>query len=932
METRQGRYRFVGRVPELTHLKRALEAATAGHGSVTFVEGIAGMGKTRLLDEALARAKVNTKRAASRELEQGRPFGVFVDALSLDPKDLSLGPTQEPLERPQTFAAVDEILRTIEDLGMKGPLALTLEDLHWVDEPSCMVLDRLLHLSHGLPVALICNLRPDPAPAALQVVLENAARLGATTLTLQPLGIEERSGFVEEILGGMPGPHLEQTIDGASGNPLFIEEILSSLLEEKSVAKRDGVVDTEVDIAPTNFRLAILRRFSSLPEDSLALLRVGAALGGTFTISDLTSATETPVEDIPRVLRAPIANGLLSAEERSFAFAHDLVRDAIYYDSPEPLRAAMHRRLAARLAASGAPAEQIAEQAYRGGSPGDEDCIGWLRAAGRSRASDSPGTAIRYLTRALELAATPNACAQIQAELVRPLMWGARLDKAESTARAALPLIEDPSDRASLMTDLGHVMYLQDDYHSGFAEMKRAAETPGLDKSERARRLATMAHVANEYSPELEDAAKDALRLAIEADDLSTQAFALSALSKLARGRDDVHASLELAEQAYAKAQLSGDAAAVYSAALRLVPPLFHLDRFADALSLLEETIEAAERTGSTWLMPQFISQRGAASYFLGDWDEAVRDLEESLRMGASNKLPAEQTSVASCLAILNIRRGDLSRADALLDEWSPKELVEDNEPQYRWARAMLANARGNLEEAAAEARVVFDTYGSKWGPMAVLTGGDLVSVLVDAGELDLATRYTARIEAVAEKTGTVCSKATLLRCRGLLEGDPEPIAIATKLLSGIGRLLQEADTHMDAGRLFVAQTQQDKAAPHLLAAVDLYTKLGADPSVRRAQALLRTLGIRSGSKGVRGRPETGWESLTPSEASVAQLVADGLSNSEIAERLFVSKKTVETHLGRVFRKLDARSRIDVAKQVLSRREDNILNEVRQDP
>lgn len=902
------------------------EVAT-GYGSITLIEGPAGIGKTRLLNEAFIDANVPIKRAAARELEQGRSFGVLRDALGLQIDSTSTAQDEEEQDRAHLFLRVERIIDSIEKETLSDPFVLVLEDLHWIDEPSCLVIDRVIENASELPIALVFTFRPDPAPTALQIVRQNATRSNARTFSLHALSSQEQDELVTDIVAGDVGPHLARTVAGASGNPLFLEEVLTSLRDEGGLVRDGDAVDTEVDIAPSSFRLAILRRFSSLPESTLAILRTAAALGGAFHLSDLAIAVGLSISETERDLRPAIAGGLLTEDGPRLAFEHDLVRDAIYYDSPEPVRIAIHRELAARLSTANSTFEMVAEQAYRGARPGDHDCIEWLRNAGRSLSAAAPVAATKYLEKALELSIDSRQEAAIASELVVPLTYSARLYEAEKRARAAIELLQDPLTKARLRADLGHVLYLQDDYQTGFAEMKGAAETPGLDRGERARLLALMVSTANEYSADLEAAAQEALTIANENGDLPSQALALIGLSKLARGRADLSAALSLAERAHSVARLSGDVPTQLSILIKIPAPLIHLDRFDEARAHLDDAIKLAERTGNTWLLPQFIGGLGMVSFLAGDWDDAQRDLDESLQ---NLPVPAEKPVPASFLAVLYSKQGNIGRAEEVLAAHSPHQPVEDVEPQYRWACAQVAAGKNDLPSAVDHIRSVVDHYEQAWGLMALWTGADLIPLLVRAQALDLARRFLVRVESVASAVESNLARATPFRCRGALENDPEQLETAIEALSNSPRRPLIAETHLDAATLLSVRGDKERAIAHARSAHDIFQRLGADPSLRNTRALLRSLGAPTGIRGPRARPATGWAALTRSEASVAELVAEGLPNREIAERLFVSKKTVESHLGSAFRKLGIRSRVELARLALQ--EAARADQVRKDP
>jgi DNA-binding CsgD family transcriptional regulator len=162
------------------------------------------------------------------------------------------------------------------------------------------------------------------------------------------------------------------------------------------------------------------------------------------------------------------------------------------------------------------------------------------------------------------------------------------------------------------------------------------------------------------------------------------------------------------------------------------------------------------------------------------------------------------------------------------------------------------------------------------------------------------------------------------LRCQGLLADDAEILQTAVETYGDSPRLLERAHACEDAGGAFVRQCRVDRARPLLHQALEIYERLDAVRDISRAEMVLRAAGIRRGRRGVRSRPQFGWLSLTPTEATVARLVAEGLSNPQIGDRLFVSRKTVQTHLQHVFAKLDISSRAQLAAAVTRHHESEI--------
>jgi DNA-binding CsgD family transcriptional regulator len=173
----------------------------------------------------------------------------------------------------------------------------------------------------------------------------------------------------------------------------------------------------------------------------------------------------------------------------------------------------------------------------------------------------------------------------------------------------------------------------------------------------------------------------------------------------------------------------------------------------------------------------------------------------------------------------------------------------------------------------------------------------------------------------VAARNDLAWLRGAALRCQGLAEGDAHALAAAADAYAAASRPLELALASEDAAAAFVKQGDPGRARPLLEQAIAIYERLDAYRDLARANALLRQAGVQRGVRGARKRPQFGWESLTPTERTVVTLVADGLTNPQIGERLFISRRTVQAHLVHMFAKLGISSRTQLAAQVALRRE-----------
>ena len=270
--------------------------------------------------------------------------------------------------------------------------------------------------------------------------------------------------------------------------------------------------------------------------------------------------------------------------------------------------------------------------------------------------------------------------------------------------------------------------------------------------------------------------------------------------------------------------------------------------------------------------------------------------------------------------SLVLLHRNDLGGARDATDA-AEAELAGTG-PRYRsyraqWARALILEADGRADEAYAVLAGCWDWCArhSLAAEYRVL-GPDLIRLALASGNPERARAVAAAVAGLAERNQVPSLTGAALRCRGLARDDPETLAAAVQACQVGTRPLELAGACEDAGAAYARHGHPDRARPLLDQALTIYERLDAGRDLARAEAALREAGLRRGRRGPRGRPASGWASLTPAERAVAGLVADGLTNPQIGARLYISRRTVQTHLVHVFAKLDIASRAQLAAQV----------------
>ncbi len=937
--------RIRGRAAEIEALGEALDRVASGRPAIVLIEGEAGIGKTRLLDDALAAAAVRGMQVAvgrAGELERTRPFGVVADAFgcarsSPDPRRVAIaallathrggerGPITVTSDPGLRFRAVDAFTDLMEELAVAGPLVIGVDDLQWADPSSLLTLGAVSRRLAYLPVALIGCLRPSPRVAELDRLAGVLEAAGARQLTLRRLGDEAVAGLVAETVAAEPGPRLLAEVAGAGGNPLFVTELLGAIVQESAIQIAGGQAEVAEIALPPTLRLTILRRLSSLPGDTLQALRSASILGSGFSLTDLATVTARPALELSFALAEAIRACVLEDDGTVLRFRHDLIRDSIYGDLPGSVRRGLHREAGLRLAQTGAPALKVAEHLARGAGRGDAAAIAWLTMAAREAAARSPDVAADLLARAVALMDPADAGRdRLLAERASSLMWAGRIADAEAACRALLESDHDRGVEGAVRNCLGHALLTEGRGREALRELELAGQSPLLTDAERVYGLG-WASFARLWLGDLDGAAAigaQARSAAAAAGDHLTTSIAMDSLAMVAEFRGDLREGLQISEEARRLADHSpgrqGHRHPLYMAPGHI---LIELDRLDVARATLETGRRISEELGVRWHLPSYQAVRGVERFIAGEWDDAIAELETSLDLADETGSRYSLVYAHGVLSLILFHRGDHRGAQQAAASAAAGQLSAAG-LRYRtnwavWSRALILEAGGELTEALASLAGAWDACARLgFAHEYPLIGADLVRLALAAGDFGRARDASAAVTEVAARNEVSWMTGAALRCRGLIEDDAELLGAAAAAYARGSRPLDLALACEDAGAAGARQGMVGRASELLFQAIETYERLDAARDLARAEATLRAAGIRRGRRGTRRRPRIGWRSLTPTERTVASLVAEGMSNPQIGERLYVSRRTVQTHLAHVFAKLDISSRAQLAAEV----------------
>ncbi len=910
---------FVGRDAEVAALVSGGRAAVAGHGAVVVVEGEAGIGKTTLLGAAarqFAELGLQVRTSRARELQQDVPFAALATWLVTGDPHTDSDPVRTLLDgadqagdaaATHEFALAELLLEQVRAWCAEQPVALLLDDVHWADRSSLAVLHRLCTLADRLPLVLVLATRPfttDPAFAVLTATLTACA---ASTIRLGALPDAATTTMVREMVGAVPPPSLLRQVAGAYGHPLHITELVAaSLLEAEGAKPASGSAPQPVG----SLAEAIWRRAESLSRSTRDLLPMAAALGPKVDVVELAAVLDGHIMEVWSAVTEATDAGLLTMVDSELAFRHDLIRHVLVERLPASLRSDLLRRAGRVLQTTGAPIERVAYYLSIGGRELEPASLQWLLSVSDALIVRAPELAMRLLTRIVDTAGLDTATrAALIRMRTRTLLWNGRTDQAEATLRVALRHRPEHADDPGLRWLLAHVCHAQGRLAEAVEVAETALNTLDLDDSDAARFLGLCAldNFFLERFVEAEAAGRRAVALGRQSGNSLATGYGLMAFGAVRYTQGYVDEALEISTESLTVLQ-DGAGSDQIDPYVLYAHCLIELDRPVAALEALQTAIGHNRRTRGVYLAANLLAK---ARMFLlnGRWDEAIAECQAALE---ASDVFGYAPVAHSVMALIGMHRGAPPSGDVLV----PDDRLGTAGYGYMqpWVTALVHETRGNPEPAL---RLLVETHAKLDGGMSASTLHyilpDIARLAFDTGDTDaLHSARTAADDLVA-KQWTAARAGIAQLCGGLAERDPEALFAAAREFSRCEWPLYEAQAYEGAAIVLAAGGRGADAREALESAVQLYTRLGASWDTARAVARIRRYGIRRGVRGPRNRPKTGWASLTDTERSVAVQVADGSSNADIAAQMFLSRRTVQSHVSSILAKLGVRSRRDIA-------------------
>jgi DNA-binding CsgD family transcriptional regulator len=897
-----------GREQELAVIRRRLGQVRAGTGCVLVVEGSAGLGKTRLLDECVFMAQELSFRVGRGAAEPGRAIelGALFDALFegepplADRRALDDGHASSEF----LFWLLQDVQSLIEEAALKDPVLICLDDLHWGGNSLSFAMRHLPQSLSSLPVAWVMAFRPDQGLHQMQLATIELIESGAELIRLGPLDRTAVAQVATDVLGAEADEELLQKAERVQGNPFLLVEFFRGLQDDGLVSVNSGRATLVGDRLPHRVSDSMRRRLARMSPASERAATFASGLGRRFSVHDLAAMTDMSVIDLIAPVNELVQAEILADDGGHLAFRHDIIREAVRGSLLSSVRSAIDRRAAEVLLARGALPVEVATQLVASADPGDDVAI---------------DTALDLTSRQHPLRG-PLVAQRVVSLFAAGLAEEGR-QFADSALRQALPAEEEARVRASVasMFDLSPEVR---------AENARAGlALPSMPADLRAELWAALYHSLSvagrqQEALEVEPSARDAAYAS--ASEVCQFSFELPQ-SGLAYQLLDFGRSLEILLTAERRDLAGrGDAQARLAHVLRCWI-LAAVDRYEDALHAIDAGVIAAQRDRQNWALRVFETTRGRQMLQMGRFADAAIALEGRFSRAEAHLVAGalHAPSVVS-LGLLKIHTAD--EAGALEVAEIAKTMLQARAPVVRhhamWYLALHALSQGDpmrahgwLSSSGHEERLsMFPLY-----PHEVAYDAERVRIAAAVGDEELADRAISLAERRAVLNPDVASSAAAAaHARGIWRDSAEDLERAVSLYRSGPRPLAFASALEDLGRLMAQRGDNAAAIAALDESLSVLARVGAAWDVARVRGRLRRLGVRRRPSKV-DRPKTGWDALTETESVVVNLAAHGCTNREIADKLFISPHTVDSHLRHVFEKLGVNSRVHLTRLVARR-------------
>jgi len=907
-----------GREPELRAVLELVRGAAKGRSGALLIEGELGAGKSLLLSYAAAAAQeagLSVAAAAADELSRFMPMGALLSALG--EWTATLADEADRHGQADLPIWLIESLRTrLEKRAAVGPLLVSLDDLQWADPATLHALRTMPCELSSYPLAWILSRHsPEPDNGA-ELLFDLLEREGAARISLQPLGDAAVADLLADALGAAPDADLAALAAGAAGNPLLLADLVEGLAEEHAVAVAAGRACLRSAHVPKRIQVRVQDTLDGLDTGTRLLLETAAALGRSFRFEDASMLLgKSPAALLPAVDQALAATVLVATQDQ-LSFRHELVWQAISTALPLPVRQALHWQIAEMLLARGSAASAAAHLLICARS-GDSAALAGLDRAAVEVLPSSPAIAADLAVRALEL--TPPGDPKLiprSLTAAQALTSAGRFAEATDLTCSVLPLPLPAATTARLRCALSSALWMSGHATEALVEAERVLAEPQLPGELRTDAKVGLLHCLIG----LRDSSRagllaESILAAPEQESVDVVITALVGRAVILWDAGRMSEALTLSADAV---RLTADQ---QPGVRRCNPHLFLASRLVDlrrsdaARSVMRAAHDWAGLLGQPGWSATPATLRARMSLAAGRLEDAEAEAEAELSVATALGSHLPGSGAPAILATVALRRGDLNAAarhtqspqawslgPAYADTWDTvvAAQVEEAKSGPKAAVKMLTDVYAELETH--RFLLMCDPACAAWLTRCALAAGEpgkAAAAAAAAGEISRTSPgLGVAAAAAAHADGIVAQDPARLEQAAAEQGDPWSRASAAE----------------DLGELLAAMGSQSDAIARHEQALEGYETAGAARDVARVRRRLRRLGVRRRHWAVETRPSTGWPSLTGTECTVSELVAQGFTNRQVADQMFISVHTVAFHLRQVFRKLGISSRVELAR------------------
>ena len=907
--------RLVSRADEIGLLGEATQRLSEGRGGCIGIIGEPGIGKSSLLASWLDGHPTNglvVRSARAVSLDVCRPLEVLRHLVP----ELS-GTTAEH--------AGESFLAGVERIARTAPAIFVIDDLHHADPQTVDALVPLCRRAEDLGVLLVVALRPDGHSSALAAVIDAIGRAGRC-LWPAPLDEQGLRDLVRLRLGAQTGPRLAAALSATAGNPFLADEYLGCLSDEGSLTTIRGVVDLVDRDRPAvsedlGTRL-IARAMAGLP-DGYDVLRTIAVLPGGATPDEVASVLELPIGQVTATCLRAVESGTLRGDGPLLCFRHELLRRAIADRVPAAIAASIARRTGEILVADGGDPTRIAAcwlAGYDARRPGHVDRLYELGCRFEAIAPVATASVLAAVADHLQRGDSRGRDVALRLgwsllDAGRPGEVTPMLDRIGPDAGidAEVDRLRDVAD--SLSGGLDRVLVRlarfdpseieQHDATSDGAVVDRAAHAALLLVAGRrfADAVALLDWVAASPTP------SGPLRRALVA---TVGAWLASTTGQFRDGVESSREALRFVDDD--RVRWLGGAIPTVTEALCLG----HLGRLDEACDLVRagETISRP-----SWGPPLLHAFGTSLCYRSGRFDDALAEYVASTDASGPDVHVTSFYSPQAFAALIAAARSGRAAGRSQLVEAGLLPGVYDDRVWPLLAHVLTAPLGVREDETTIELIVAcVAANASLHSPAHLLCGGaELARFAADRGRADVAISIADQIEQVARRTDSPFVDATRRWLVGTIDESAETILDAAESFAEIGYVVDAARATHHAAVLAVKASATETARTMARLAIERYAGLDADAWAADLRAELRAFGVNVRRSSRPQASRFGWDALTSSEHQVVVLVADGLTNAEIAARLVLSRRTVEAHLRRVYVKVGLSTRPQLLRAAIDR-------------